>query len=752
MPEDSTIVNLDLGSIDCSGDRMNVLNNSWGIIPSEPRSVLVSEIETLCRDASILPGQEPLDSILDAAFDASVPATMVEDNIPLSNENRETLDDRCIRDAFLRFFCSVLIGYERFLVVPDVDFLISGNEWFDSKGFLDAASEEKAIFLGSLVSTQLFQSFIQQRTEASDVKFLLFDECLQEFNSNSVPYGRLGSDAETLVCKETEKPQLLYSLLTDQAAAVSRSAFPFSRGSFDGDSRGHGSDTDNSSHHMGKSIASEVNDRLIKYSEFCINQSGDWITVPSRQNIPNNASFTYCVDGNPTFPDILNQSFCIPRQPESWLVEMSTTSTPMLTRSGREREESERRRKFSISYRGLHSNRKCLWQLPKLMGSHFLGTWFLCVPRLVSQPISHELQSKYLLRAFGALRLLRSKQKIIPDEAAYRALIVACGRTQNDRRTELVKLFGHLRADGISPSAITMGQYTRSLAEGYSKRSVGTADDDNGGVEMTESTSKDLLLVSVRKNREDILRVLDTSLAHLEESGRRWRQKTNGDKNNDTIIEDQSSFEANERQKKIRNINKSWLPVLLSSSFVEPGDKKIIHNVGSSSGTDVELTAIWSRTVACEECEYIPLDEEIQGGWDAIQGGDHDRPGTISCPRCGFLLTPKLAYKNTSIDNAIKISQQNDGLPPQIQNQIEEIDESVSQITYMSPSSLRDGLEQAVDENGEGILDREKLRRNFPELFYNLWWYCARFQMPLPLAVCPDDDSHYMHCCAIVSW
>jgi hypothetical protein len=371
---------------------------------------------------------------------------------------------------------------------------------------------------------------------------LLFDECLQEFHSSSaVPYGRLGGDVETVINKETGKSHMLYSLLVDQAATEPRSDIPLGHGSFDGDSRGHGSDTDNSSGHhmsMSKSIVSEVTDRLVKYSEFCINQSGDWVTVPSRQDIPNNASFTYCVDGNPTFPDVLNQSFYVPRQPESWLVEMSTTSTPMLTRSGPEKEESERRRRFSTSYRGLHSQRKCLWQLPKLMGSHFLGTWLLCIPTLVSQSnISHELQSKYLLRAFGALRLLRSKQKIIPDEAAYRALIVACGRTKNDRRAELVRLFGHLRSDGIFPSAVTLGQYTRALAEGYSKRAVGTADDDSGGVEMTESTCLDLQAGPARKNREAILSVLDGSLANLEESGRRWRQKTNSEKNNDTIIE-----------------------------------------------------------------------------------------------------------------------------------------------------------------------------------------------------------------------
>ena len=754
MPEDSTIIDLDTGNVDCSGDRMSVLNSSWGIIPPGPRSVLVSEIETLCRDASIVPGQEPLDGILDPAFEASAPTSLVEDDIPLSNEDREPLDDRAIRDAFLRFFCSVLVGYERFLVVPDVDFLISGNEWFDSKGFLDAASEEKAVFLGSLVSTQLFQSFIQRRTEASDVHLLMFDECLQEYHSSSVPYGRLGGDVETVMNKETGKTHMLYSLLVDQAAEESRSAISVSR-SFDGDSRGQGSDTDNSSgHHMSKSISSDVTDRLMKFSEFGINATGDWVTVPSQKDIPSNSCFTYCVDGNPTFPDRLNQCFYVPRQPESWLVEMSTTSTPMLTRSGPEREESERRRRFSTSYRGLHSQRKCLWQLPKLMGSHFLGAWLLCIPSLVSQPnISHERQSTYLLRAFGALRLLRSRQKIIPDEAAYRALIVACGRTKNDRRTELVKLFGHLRSDGIFPSAVTLGQYTRALAEGYSKRAVGTADDDTGEVETAESTCMDLQAGHGRKSLEATLNVLDRNLATLEESGRRWRQKTKSDKVNDTIIEDKASFDmkTSDRQKK-RNSNRSWLPVKLSTSFVETNTEDLTRNDDFQNANKVELTAIWSRTVACKECGYIPFEEEIQGGWDSIKGGEHDFPGAVSCARCGFLLTPKLAYKNMSLHDALNSPQETDGLPPQIRPDIDPNDGTETVVTYICPSSLRDSLERVVDEHGESILDREKLREKYPDIFYNLWWFCARFQLPLPLSVSKDDSVVARHCCAIVSW
>ena len=753
MPEDSTIIDLDTGNVDCSGDRMTVLNNSWGIIPPGPRSVLVSEIETLCRDASIVPGQEPLDSQLDAAFEASMPTAMVEDDIPLSNEQREPLDDRGIRDAFMRFFCSILGGYERYLVVPDVDFLISGNEWFDTKGFLDQASEEKAGFLGALVSTQLFQSFIQRRTEASDVHLLLFDECLQEYHASTVPYGRLGGDVETIIDKETGKQQMLYSLLVDQSASSESHSVVRHDRSFDGDSRGQGSETDNSSgHHMNKSLNSDVTDRLLRYSEFGINASGDWVTVPSRKDIPQGSCFIYCVDGNPAFPDRLNPNLYVPRQPESWLVEISTAPTPMLTRSGLEKDEAERRRKFSTSYRGLHSQRKCLWQLPKLMGSHFLGTWLLCIPALVSQPhLSHDHQSKYLLRAFGALRLLRSKNKIVPDEAAYRALIVACGRTKHDRRSELVKLFGLLRSDGIFPSAVTLGQYTKALAEGYSKRAVGTADEEAVGIEVVDAQSLDLRAVNAKKrSMESFLNMVDGNLALLEESGRRWRQKTTIDKDHVGSTGDVDGM-GNERHKK-RSHGKSWYPVVTSSSFVPATSA---DNSSTQSSNDVQLLAMWSRTVTCTECSYIPLDEEIMGGWDTVYGGEYEIRGVITCPRCGSLLTPKIAYKQFTLEQALQsqIENQNEGFPPQIRQSIDEQqNDDAHHVTYMNPSSLRDGLEQAVDEHGESILERGKLREMYPELFFNLWWFCARFHLPLPLAVAREEGNDTRHYFAVAAW
>ena len=619
MPEDSMIVDLDAGSVDCSGDRMVVLNSSWGVIPPGPRSNLVSEIETLCRDAGIVPGQEPLDSQVDAAFDASIPAALVQD-VGMTHANQEPLDDRAIRDAFLRFFCSILGGYERYLVVPDVDFLVSGNEWFDSKGFLASVSEEKALFLGPFVSTQLFQAFIQRRTEASDVLCLLFDECLQEYHSSPVPFGRLGGDVETVSVPGSDTPQLIYSLLADQAAEVMHLPMVPER-SFDESSQ-HESETDSNSHHLTKisqGTVETIHDRLVKNSDFAMNSTGDWVTLPSRKEIPLGSRFIYCIDGIPSFPDQMNGDLYLPKEPESWLVEMSgTVPTPMLARSDYELEEADRQRRQATTSHGLQRQRRCLWQLPKLMGSHFLGSWLMCIPAQVAQPdLSSDLESRYLLRALGVLRSLRSKQRIVPDEAAYRALMVACGRTKNDRRMELVRLFGLLRSDGIFPSAVTLGQYTRALAEGYSKRSIGTEEEDFPSVEVTESASRELRLgLSTERgaDSETILSALDGNLSSLEESGRRWRQKGNGTEKdgyhptgddpsagNDSK---QSHLDRRSGGPKKKTTPRPWLPVNFSSSFV-PGIYDESGNMDSQPLTSgcLTLTAIWSRTKCCD-CKF----------------------------------------------------------------------------------------------------------------------------------------------------
>jgi len=735
-PEDSIVVDLDTGAVDCDGDRYEVLSSTWDIIPEDSRNALVSELEALCRDAKIVDGQEPLDSLYDSAFFVDLPAAV--EVYDANAQSKDPLDDRAVRDAFLRFFCSVLGGYERFLVVPDADFLVSGDEWFDAKAFLSAASKGKRAYLSSLVSTQLFQSFIQRRTEASDVHCMLFDECVVEYHSSAIPYGRLGGDVEAVPAEDGGTSQMLYSLLVDQSCAMPST---FDQGSIAPNRSLDASEADsNFSLNLSRASAS-VADSSFRYSESVVNGDGDLISAPSRQDLLPGRVYIYCKDGNPSFPYHLRDELLLPNEPLSWEIEMSKTPDPLLARSEREMEEANRRRKMATSNQGLQNQRRCMWQLPKLMGSHFLGSWLLCIPALVSHSKhSHELQSCYLLRALGALRLLRSKQRIVPDEAAYRALMVACGRSWSDRRVELVKLFGLLRSDGIFPSAVTLGQYTKALAEGYSKRSTGTMQEDEyPGVEVTESGSKvgrySLSGTSQRKSFEFLtaLEGLDPTLEDLEFQGKRWRHKQNGEK------------EATETKKR-RNTPKPWLPVVYSTSFAMVSPES--DNLEERSG-DVRLLAIWSRTRGCSNCGYIPLEEEIQAGWDVI-GGEHEIPGSVACSRCDSLVVPMLAYKDMSVEEARNLETGHSSteqysasdpiadfgvLPPQIGPLIKApvTDDGVRFVTYISPWSLRKAMEQYVEEFGEEVLQRDRLKELDPEVFYNLWWYCARFSLPLPL-------------------
>lgn len=202
-------------------------------------------------------------------------------------------------------------------------------------------------------------------------------------------------------------------------------------------------------------------------------------------------------------------------------------------------------------------------------------------------------------------------------------MIVACGRTKNDRRAELVKLFGLLRADGIFPSAVTLGQYTRALAEGYSKQSIGTPEEDpGGGVEVAESDGRDLLMEMGQKasmDAESCLSTLDGNIAKLEAAGHRWRQKNNQDKEKESghaHDEPSASTDAREinpdRQRK-KSSSKAWFPVVLSSSLV-PSKQEDSGSPSSFSlkSDSVRLVAIWSRTKSCD-CKYTGSIKVISG-------------------------------------------------------------------------------------------------------------------------------------------
>ena len=215
--------------------------------------------------------------------------------------------------------------------------------------------------------------------------------------------------------------------------------------------------------------------------------------------------------------------------------------------------------------------------------------------------------------------------------------MVACGRSKSDRRMELVKLFGLLRSDGIFPSAVTLGQYTRAIAEGFSRRSTDTQESNSS---FEDSNSINAKHGSI--NVECALNALDGNLEYLEEAGRKWRQRPNNrsdsrsnenpidstteiENNDEGTTSAKSASQGNPSSESIKTSSNgprrsqvTWSPLLFSSSFAPMTDLPTSVNKFDSKNIflvekqDFIFVAIWSRTSKCEYCNYIPLDEEVQ--------------------------------------------------------------------------------------------------------------------------------------------
>mmetsp|Transcript_27836 Transcript_27836/g.55703 ORF Transcript_27836/g.55703 Transcript_27836/m.55703 type:complete len:2024 (+) Transcript_27836:44-6115(+) len=777
IPEDSVILDLDNGEISCD-DRYETLKAAYQIIPTEPRSMLIKEIEALCADAGIVPGQEPLDYGVDSAIDVTCPRSPVESSSK-DQQNRLPFDDRAVRDNFLRFFCSILGGYERFLVVPDADFLISGNDWFDSSKFIATATPDRVPFLSTFVNTQMFQSFIQRRTEASDVHCMLFDECVAEFHSSTIPYGRLGGDVAHVLGDDGKK-HLVYNLLVDECATEPDVLVDDDEPQSPGRSglRSNKSFDDTATQTTSRSYEESITSETDRDSIFAVNQSGDIVTIPSSAHLNPNAGYVYCLDGSPSFPTKLDRELFLPKEPDVLAADTSEVAPSSLIRSEREREDANRLFNMTISKRGPRAAQKrhrCLWQLAKFMGSQFLGAWLMCIPAQISQSnLPTDEKSKVLLRALGALRILRSHRRIVADEAAYRALIVACGKCGTDRRVELMKLYGLMRNDGIFPDAVTLGQYTRAIAEGYSNRSADIhVDTDKLGMHVVASPTATY----------SDLELLDTNLSLLEESGMRWKSRGGKATSEAALpsISQSKTFETVTTQRTSKS-KRQWHPVYCSSSFFPMRSDDGTSTTSIKKDKNVRLVALWSRTTCCKSCSYVPLDEEIQSGWDVATPHDNAvaLDWSVPCPRCDALIVPLIGYKEMGTedftdkeDNPEVLGYKSD-LPPQLESKItdgyapptsdggggeEEHGQSSGFVSYLSPKKLRLVLEQLVVEFGEEILDRDRLREVNPQALFNLWWYCARFALPLPLAISPtngDDTDNtpqeISDSCAFASW
>lgn len=357
---------------------------------------------------------------------------------------------------------------------------------------------------------------------------------------------------------------------------------------------------------------------------------------------------------------------------------------------------------------------------------------------------------------------------------------MACGRAHSDRRQDVVKLFGLMRSDGIFPSAVTLGQYTRGIAEGYAKQSSGKAPSIIGEptghgsvISLKEDEVQERIL---NLSIPNVLDFLDGNLVDLDDIGSRWRQSrdTAPDSSQRTKNEDHEATAKDcalyTRHSSQRKASHPWLPVRSSSSFSPLWRPNLPINETFDLVKDFCLVALWSRATQCPRCSYVLLDEEIMAAWDEIDLDGEGQEEVVKCPCCQELVHPRLGYIEspplsteplpTDLSSNFLTDER---LPPQVQKLEVSVDANDSRqgyVSYLSPSKMRIKLERIVEDLGEEVLEREKLRYLNPTVFFNLWWYCSRFSLPLPLPVAgrsqiPSNEGspvYNCHCCAFSSW
>ncbi|KAM3577162.1 hypothetical protein VYU27_001078 [Nannochloropsis oceanica] len=147
-------------------------------LPSKLRQTLQTRLTITLAKANILPG---CGFSSNPDHDLDFPGLSIATHTA-HHQKHPPLDDRAIRDAALCFMLSLMKGYRDNLVVPGLHH--GHREIFNKQAFLDQCVDKgNRSFVGKMMGTQLFSSFIQRRTEASDPHLLFFDHCMTSYST-----------------------------------------------------------------------------------------------------------------------------------------------------------------------------------------------------------------------------------------------------------------------------------------------------------------------------------------------------------------------------------------------------------------------------------------------------------------------------------------------------------------------------------------------------------------------------------------
>ncbi|KAL4227448.1 DENN domain-containing protein 4B [Mactra antiquata] len=172
-PPDVICIDLDTIRIWPPDDKKNI---TYKLLPKKPFKVLQETLRTLYdRLAHEVPryGQDEI-SLDMAPIDQD-----------FKRKHKEMILELQIQEAFLRFMACIMKGYKHYLKpienAPDLD-TTNAASLFDMTGFLKSREKANQKFFQTLMRTQLFNRFIEERSFVSDKddSLAFFDECTEK--------------------------------------------------------------------------------------------------------------------------------------------------------------------------------------------------------------------------------------------------------------------------------------------------------------------------------------------------------------------------------------------------------------------------------------------------------------------------------------------------------------------------------------------------------------------------------------------
>jgi hypothetical protein len=185
-PSDVTCIDLDTASIRHSCNKKLI---KQATLPKKPLKILKVALEKVHESLRI--------EDRNAERQRRQPYDGTEEQQQLRKKSYELM----IREAFLRFMCSIMVGYSQFLKpiksCPRGKNTTDISARFDLQGFLKTRDRASTDFYLKFSETQSFIRFIEERSFMSDkvVYNAFFDDCIQKYMTKGPPSDLLDRDA-----------------------------------------------------------------------------------------------------------------------------------------------------------------------------------------------------------------------------------------------------------------------------------------------------------------------------------------------------------------------------------------------------------------------------------------------------------------------------------------------------------------------------------------------------------------------------